>query len=193
MTNYSAKIDTIVQRDFVYRSKRYKAGDLFLYNPNPSKLGSEQKHFLRTGMIKQLNENEYLYICLRNQKEFFGKIYGLNEVIDIEDNTPERMMLWIKRGSIKKVLKSNYDISQAEHKTSALNDKQTASELINNETDDEKITLSTIAVKANIKASMLKAICNDDLKMGIGNYTKQLTKEQEQEILSHIDKIRKEE
>lgn len=188
MTNYEAKIETIVQRPFVYRGKRYQKNDVFLYNPNPSKLGAEQKHFLRTGAIKQMEESEYLYICLREQKEFFGKIYKKDDIIDIGDYEPERMLLWIKRGAVKKVLKSTYDKSQAGNKTSALKGQQIALEKTDDIKQDSKITLSTIANKTGIKASVLKAICNDDLKINIGNYTKALTEEQEQQILSHVNK-----
>lgn len=101
MSKYEAKIETIANREFLYRGIKYEKGDIFQLNPNDRL----HKTFLRNKRVYVLPEEHYEYVCTKPIKEFFGIIYKQGDVVDFSEIPEHERLNKVRQGNVKKVIK----------------------------------------------------------------------------------------
>ena len=101
MSKYDAKIECVANRPFLYCGIKFEKGDVFLLNPN----NRLHKTFLNSNKVYQLPEQAYDYVCTKFSKEFYGKTYTFDEVVDFSNISEEERMLYVRRGYVKKIIR----------------------------------------------------------------------------------------
>jgi DNA repair exonuclease SbcCD nuclease subunit len=108
----NAVIDSTVLKDFHYKFRDYKKGEVFERNPN----NSSHNSFKRSGRIENFPEDQYEYVCVKFNTTFNTKQYKLFDIIPTEEVEYGLSELLVRRRVIAKKLKG-FSESQKNKKT----------------------------------------------------------------------------
>jgi len=206
--NIRATIDTTVLRPFFFRGVSYNKDDIFEYNPNSNTVGTrEQYHFIKNGRVKEFSEKDYLYISLRDSRNFLDKTYNYGDIVNIPEELSGKALLYIKRGQMKKIHKDRLDefnkLINKNHipgEQAEIDEKNTTEEPIENINSEmigidfktlefeEGMNLSKLSKRTGLKAKDLKYQINKNLNIEFGSYTQKFAKEEFDRIYKLINK-----
>lgn len=167
------KIPYEVIKPFIYRTKKYETGDLFLLIPKYR----DHKRILLMNKIKEKDINDCVLICNTKTLDIGEKIYNRNEIIPNEHN--DFLKRHIRLGRVLKKLKTEINSIAKDNEKK---DKENKNKI--------KITnYVSLAKKYNLEYRNLRKIIEDEFNIKIKAPLDNIEKENIQKYDDYINEF----